>query len=202
MGFAPNTGYAGTELYLRNNRCRMEFEAARDRTKDPLKQYRDTAIPDPTITENVVAELASFLVTDHDKLLLRSMGSQLSNKLARHCVDGIGSPYAARHTTLQRIKHHKRQNARLGPLLSKYPDLADAVKALSELGIPIARPERWRAAEGGSPQAVTREALARLIDLHFDESDLLEPARQVLHCLEHLSSALGEPLFIGQSKDC
>eukprot|EP00798_Chlamydomonas_sp_ICE-L_P025247 gene25247-10895_t len=139
-------------------------------------------------------ELAS-LITDHNKLVLRSMSSQLSNKLARHCVDGISSPYAARHTTLQRIKDHKKQNARLGPLLSKYPDLADGVEALNKLGIPIAHPERLRVAEG-SPQAVMHEVLTTLINIHFDKSDMLEPVRQVMQCLEHLSSELGEPLFI------
>eukprot|EP00798_Chlamydomonas_sp_ICE-L_P025253 gene25253-10901_t len=203
----------------------MEFEAARNRiarSKDLLNQYKGTAIPAETTLERVAAAMASAttiwevlwdvtisleerltkietelasLITDHNKLVLRSMSSQLSNKLARHCVDGISSPYAARHTTLQRIKDHKKQNARLGPLLSKYPDLADGVEALNELGIPIAHPERLRVAEG-SPQAVMHEVLTTLINIHFDESDMLEPVRQVMQCLEHLSSELGEPLFI------
>ena len=147
-------------------------------------------------------ELAS-LVTDHNKLLLRSMSSQLINKLARHCVDGISSPYAARHTTLQRIKDHKKQNARLGPLLLKYPDLAAGVEALNELGIPIAHPERLSLSlslslrvEEGSPRAVTHEVLTTLINSHFDKSDMLEPVRQVMLCLQYLSSELCEPLFI------
>lgn len=133
---------------------------------------------------------------DHNKLILRQMGYQLQNKLARTVVSSaMSTPYQARHATLQRIQTHTlRDDAALETILADYPDISAGIDVLNTLAIPIAHPELVSTRTG--PEQVTPELLQSLVSTHFQGSDALQPVQNVLQCLVALTHRLGEQLFV------
>ena len=149
--------------------------------------------------QELEGQLQSFRI-DHQKLVLRQVGSQLENKLARRCIPDIITPYAARHTTFNRIKSHKgRDEAYVLQLKSSFPDLEAGIEALNELAVPVAHPERMKM-EPGPDVPITFGLLESLTLTHFDGSDALEPVQQVLACLKAVSEELAEPPFVDTNR--
>lgn len=128
--------------------------------------------------------------------LLRSISSQLANKLARRCLYPNATPYEARHTTLKRIKKHRQTDiVYVQQLTQKYPDLEAGIDALNTLGIPIAHMSCIKDGQGVNAPA-TYAQLESLVNQHFVTSLELAPVRQVLACLQEVSKELAEEIFV------
>mmetsp|Transcript_25996 Transcript_25996/g.56669 ORF Transcript_25996/g.56669 Transcript_25996/m.56669 type:complete len:237 (-) Transcript_25996:503-1213(-) len=119
---------------------------------------------------------------EHSVLLLRQMGYQLQNKIARRVLPGNPTPYDVRHETLPRLKKCKKKDEQLMQAYLENYDIENGIDALNTLGVPIAHPEQHRRADG-QQELVTVEVLADLVQQHFKGSTALESVQDVLACL-------------------
>ncbi|KXZ49812.1 hypothetical protein GPECTOR_19g263 [Gonium pectorale] len=135
-------------------------------------------------------QLQQQYYVDSGKLLLRQMATQAVNKLVRKVKPGI-SAYDARDVRLSVVAAYAEESQAgvtvYQKFSKKYTKLKAGVKALCEMGRPVAHP---------IPQPpVTEEVLRAAIKEHVPL--LTRPhAEEVLTCLVELAADMGEPLFV------
>ncbi len=134
---------------------------------------------------------------DHKKLVLREMGSQTENKLARVAKPNT-TPKAACHLKFKRLVGSNDpgiNKAEVQRVVQEYPGLEDGLKVLKGLGTGIAHPTLVNMGAGG-PQPVTSALLQELIDEEFIDDGVKADVQAVFMCLTDLAEDLKEDLFV------